>query len=76
MVARERLLIKNVHGRAGDLSFAQHFKEIGFDHDWSARVFTSLAVGFIRASSAAPTRPRERSLRTMWMVRISACRNS
>ena len=37
MVARERLLIKNVHGRAGDLTFAQHFKEIGFDHDWSAR---------------------------------------
>src|SRR5882762_1512275 len=34
------------------------------------------AVGFILSSSAAPTRPRVRSLNTKWIVRMSACSNS
>jgi hypothetical protein len=39
-------------------------------------VLTSRAVGFMSASSAAPTRPRVRSLRMRWMVTISARRKS
>ena len=35
-------------------------------------VLTSSAVDFISANSAAPTRPRVRSLSTRWMVRTSA----
>jgi hypothetical protein len=39
-------------------------------------VLTSNAVGFISANSALPTRPRERSLSTRWMVKTSARLNN
>jgi len=39
-------------------------------------VLTSNAVGFISPSSAAPTKPRERSLSTRWMVKTSARLNN
>jgi hypothetical protein len=63
MIKRQRLLIEDVNGRARDLAFST----IG-----PRDVFTSLAVGFMSASSASPTSPRVRPLSTRWTLASSA----
>ncbi|EUA13881.1 PAP2 superfamily protein [Mycobacterium xenopi 4042] len=76
MRGRQWLDVEHVEARGRDAARPQRPDQGLLVDDRPREVLTNIAVGFIDASSAAPTRPRVRSLSTKWMVSTSARPNS
>src|SRR5580692_4793258 len=76
MVERQRLLVEDVDGSTAIFWALSAAIRSASTTIGPREVFTRRAVGFMIASSGAPTRPRVRLLRTRWTETTSARLNN